>query len=244
MAALAHSYQAQGRRPEALKLGEQALALCKEKLGPDHPKTLAIMSNLAVSCHALGRRPEALRLHEQALALRKEKLGPDHPDTLDSVRRVIESLLALKRPDEAQLLIDEGLRLADQAVTKGKTPDPRLKPALIVHRLGIYLDRKDAEGYRQSVEMFEKLGRADAPRLYDAACYRAVLAGMRSGDAAKAEADRAMAWLTRAVAAGYKDRAHMEKDSDLDALRSREDFRKLLTGLPPKPELLPMPRKQ
>ena len=49
---------------------------------------------------------------------------------------------------------------------------------------------------------------------------------------AKEDGDRAMNRLAQAVAAGYKNRAHMEKDNDLDALRGREDFRKLLAGLP------------
>jgi hypothetical protein len=80
--------------------------------------------------------------------------------------------------------------------------------------------------------MYEKLGRADPASLYNAARWRAVLAGLLQGDAAKAEADRAMAWLTKAVAAGFKDRAHMEKDADLDALRRREDFQKLIESLP------------
>ena len=40
-----------------------------------------------------------------------------------------------------------------------------------------------------------------------------------------------MAWLKQAVAAGYKDAAHMERDKDLDALRDREDFKKLLAEL-------------
>jgi hypothetical protein len=52
----------------------------------------------------------------------------------------------------------------------------------------------------------------------------------RAKDAA-AEADRAMAWLTQAVAAGYKDVAHMKEDKDLDALRDRPDFKKLLAEL-------------
>ena len=33
------------------------------------------------------------------------------------------------------------------------------------------------------------------------------------------------------MAAGYKDAAHMKQDKDLDALRDREDFKKLLAGL-------------
>jgi hypothetical protein len=33
------------------------------------------------------------------------------------------------------------------------------------------------------------------------------------------------------VAAGYKDAAHLKQDHDLDALREREDFKKLLAEL-------------
>ena len=37
--------------------------------------------------------------------------------------------------------------------------------------------------------------------------------------------------LQKAVKAGYKDAAHMKKDPDLDPLRAREDFKKLLAEL-------------
>ena len=40
-----------------------------------------------------------------------------------------------------------------------------------------------------------------------------------------------MQWLHKAVKAGYKDAALMKKDTDLDALREREDFKKLLAEL-------------
>ena len=43
--------------------------------------------------------------------------------------------------------------------------------------------------------------------------------------------DQAMAMLRTAVAKGFKDAAHMKKDKDLDALREREDFKKLLAEL-------------
>ena len=42
-----------------------------------------------------------------------------------------------------------------------------------------------------------------------------------------------MAWLKQAVASGFSDIAHMKKDKDLDALRSRADFKKLLAELEP-----------
>ena len=40
-----------------------------------------------------------------------------------------------------------------------------------------------------------------------------------------------MALLRQAVQAGWKDAAHMAKDSDLDPLRERENFKKLMEAL-------------
>ena len=37
--------------------------------------------------------------------------------------------------------------------------------------------------------------------------------------------------LRQAVAKGYKDAAHMKKDADLDALRERDDFKKLVAEM-------------
>jgi hypothetical protein len=44
-------------------------------------------------------------------------------------------------------------------------------------------------------------------------------------------ADRAVAWLKQAAAAGFKDGAQLTQDKDLDALRDRSDFAKLVTNL-------------
>jgi hypothetical protein len=49
--------------------------------------------------------------------------------------------------------------------------------------------------------------------------------------AAAAEADQAMAWLKQAVAAGYSNIENMKTDKDLDSLRERMDFRRLLAAL-------------
>jgi hypothetical protein len=40
-----------------------------------------------------------------------------------------------------------------------------------------------------------------------------------------------MKLLREAVSKGYKDVAHMKKDTDLDPLRERENFRKLVAEL-------------
>ena len=236
---LANSYDALGRHAEALKLREETLALRKAKLGPDHPDTLLSMYNLANFYEALGRHAEALKLHEETLALRKAKLGPDHPDTLASMGGVASCLVAVHRGAEAVPVIDECVRLA-----AGKDVRPDLLPRVIDLRLRHFEKTKDAAGCRQTAAMWEKLKRTDLDSLYKAACFRAVTAAvLRAADKsastahqADAEADRAMAWLKQAVAAGYKDAAHLKQDNDLDSLRAREDFKKLVAALEPLPE--------
>ena len=88
---------------------------------------------------------------------------------------------------------------------------------------------------REAMATCEKLRRTDPDGLYEAACFRAVSATVfratdKSASAAR-DADRAMDWLTQAVAAGYKDAPKMQTDTDLDALRGREDFKRLLAEL-------------
>jgi tetratricopeptide (TPR) repeat protein len=65
--------------------------------------------------------------------------------------------------------------------------------------------------------------------IYNIACVHALMIP-KSSDPAR-EADLAMEWLRKAVAAGYKNLAHMKQDTDLDPLRKRDDFQKLMTEL-------------
>jgi hypothetical protein len=135
-------------------------------------------------------------------------------------------------------VIDECVRRA-----AGKVVQPDLLPGVMGVRLRHFERAGDAAGCRQTAEMWENLKRADADSLYNAACLRAVTAAvLRAADTspaggrqADAEADRAMARLKLAIAAGYKNAAHMVQDRDLDALRDRADYTKLLTVLQARP---------
>jgi serine/threonine protein kinase/tetratricopeptide (TPR) repeat protein len=232
---LAAGYAALGQHAEALRLREETLARRQGRLGPDHPDTLASMEALAQSYGALGRHADALKLREETLARRKGALGPDHRDTLRSMWGVAESLAELGRGAEAVPILDECARRA-----AGKLCcRPRLLPDVMETRLRLFAKAGDATGCRQTAEMWENLKRADAASLYNAARMRAVTSAVAraadnspaGGEQADAESDRAMAWLRQAVAAGYRDAAHLKQDRDLDALRDRADFTKLLTTL-------------
>jgi hypothetical protein len=182
------------------------------------------------------------------VAARKRALPPDHPDTLKSMMNLAVAYENLNRPADALPLIDEFLDRADRA---GVPPQEFSDVTNL--RLRHFQKLADLAGCRATAEMLEKRNPTDAASLYNAACYRAVTASLQARakdpDAArlaKEDADKAMAWLQKAVAAGYVDSAHMKTDADLDSLRGRADFQKLLADLEaksePKKELAPPPR--
>jgi eukaryotic-like serine/threonine-protein kinase len=231
---LAVSYAAAGRQAEALKLRQETVVLMKSKLGTDDSDTLMSMYNLANSYGELGRVADALQLHQETLALRKANLGASHLNTLWSMFGVATCLAKLDRGAEALATIDECLRLV-----AGKVVDAELIPSVLDLRLRHFQKTKDAGGCRETAVMLEKLNRADAVTLYNAACFRAVTAALcgSSGKSAVAgnqgtpDADQAMAWLQKAIAAGVSDAAQVEKDDDLAYLRGRDDFQRAVAAL-------------
>ena len=139
-----------------------------------------------------------------------------------------DSLIKLDRGTEAVTVIDDCLRRS-----AGEIVHPKLIPDIMDWRLRHFEKTSDAVGCRTTAEMWENLRRADAASLYQAAVCRAVTAmvlGTTAPSAAAPEADRAMAWLKQAVAAGYKGRTRPEADPDLAVLRDRPDFRSLFPG--------------
>jgi hypothetical protein len=105
-------------------------------------------------------------------------------------------------------------------------------------RLRYFERAKNADGCRTTAELWEKLPCTDGESYFNAARYRAVAASLYQTDPNKDAArladeqgDRAMAWLQKAVAAGYNDLAALSNDKDLDALRDRASFKKLLADV-------------
>ncbi len=229
---LADSYEAVGRLPQALALREEMLPLRKAKLGPDHPDTLKSMSSLATSYYTLGRHPEALGLFGETLRLRKAKLGPDHPDTLGSIVNLASSYKALGRLAEATNLYEETL-----AILKVKIPNHQFTLICINNLAESYvaLDRlpEALALYEEALKLQKaKLGAnhpLTANTVYSIACLHALM--IDKAENRGKQADLAMDWLQQAVAAGFKNVAHMKKDTDLDSLRDREDFKKLIAEL-------------
>ncbi|HEV3146937.1 MAG TPA: hypothetical protein VGZ47_23820, partial [Gemmataceae bacterium] len=98
--------------------------------------------------------------------------------------------------------------------------------------------------FRSSVKARESVSAPTPEQLYDLACTRAKLAGAATDSSsglspaeARAEADQAMAVLRRSVAAGFNSAEKLQKDTDLESLHNRNDFKKLMQELqqPKKP---------
>src|SRR5262249_42003106 len=92
-----------------------------------------------------------------------------------------------------------------------------------------------ASATREAVAILERLSILDPRDCYNLACGNATLAGIaalpRSGLTAaegRAAAEQAMPWLPRAVARGYRNVPVLERDHDLDPIRSRPDFQLLM----------------
>jgi tetratricopeptide (TPR) repeat protein len=191
------------------------------------------MHGLAGSYVDGGRHAEAIRLQEQALELQKTKLGPDHPDTLRTMFYLAGSYSAVGRHAEAIKLREETLALR-KAKLGPDHPDTLWSMNSLASGYAAVGRHKEALKLNKETLALRtaKLGPDHSDTLtsmYNIACVQALLVP-KSTDRAK-QADLAMDWLKRAVAAGFKNSDQIKQDADLDALRGREDFKKLLADL-------------
>jgi hypothetical protein len=95
-----------------------------------------------------------------------------------------------------------------------------------------------AASYREAIGIWENLAKPEPDNLYSLACSYGLLHGLarenESGITVKdadAAGEQAVAALRRAIAAGFRDLAGIRKETDLDSLRERPDFEKVLKEL-------------
>ena len=217
---------------DAVNLYEKTLLAMKAAI-PNHSFTFHCMSGLADGYRAVGRHQEALKLCEETLRLRKTKLGPDHHETLASMWGVARALMRLSREMEALPVIEDCLARAG-----ARTLDTYTERLMMDLRLRVAQIKKNPAGCLAVAERWEKLQRTGPDDLYQAAYFRGVCASLMRAmddpaawqDAAKRQADLAMEWLKKALAAGYSNLADLEQNPDLEAVRDRDDFKTLLAA--------------
>jgi tetratricopeptide (TPR) repeat protein len=229
-----------GKRPQAEAAYRRALAI-QEKLAavfpnvPQHAIDLAGgYCNLGNWLQIGGESAAALDWFQKAIAtlepvVAKEPRLVDGREFLrNSYEGRAEALVNLGRPAEATRAWERALELDDGG-------------RKAIFRLQIARNKKDAAGCLAAAAEHEARKPTDAGGLYNAGCFRAVCAAVIREDPktptadaprlAKEQADLAMAWLHKAVAAGYKNARHMKQDKELLALSDRADFKKLLADL-------------
>jgi tetratricopeptide (TPR) repeat protein len=79
----------------------------KAKLGPDHPKTIAFMHNLAAIYLSAKQLDKSIPLSEDVLKRREAKLGRQHPNTQSTVALLGRTYKEAGRLTEAIPLLEE-----------------------------------------------------------------------------------------------------------------------------------------
>jgi tetratricopeptide (TPR) repeat protein len=244
-----------GRLQEAGQDFEQALGINKQ-LAADFPSRTEFRQGLAIShnsrgalLRATGRLKEAEKAYDQAVSIYQQLAAefPNQPDLRNELAGTCVNLAFLQQQQgnwaAAQRLLLEG-RPHHLAALKANPRNPTYRQFYRAHLAALtplhagLLEQQDAV---RTAETCRDLG-WDAPGdAYDAACGLSLcvpivakhdkLDDKQRKEAAQFYADAAMKLLRVAVSTGYKDVALMKKDSDLDPLRRREDFQKLIAEL-------------
>jgi serine/threonine protein kinase/tetratricopeptide (TPR) repeat protein len=244
-----------GRLAEAEAANREALVLFRQ-LAADFPAVPAYRLDLA-NCQVIrggllansSRPKEAEAAYGEALAI-VQKLAADYPTVADYANSVAGTLANLSYLHTDAKDYVEARKLLEQA-------RPYHRRALAASPTnGVY--REFFRNNRETMcEVLAGLGEHDAaareaeelarlsyqpPRdLYNAGCILARCATLAAKDSKLTQmkrrelagryADQAMDRLRQAGRAGFKDVAQLKKDADLDPLRGREDFRKLVREL-------------
>jgi tetratricopeptide (TPR) repeat protein len=217
---------------------------------PDYRQQLAASHNsLGALLHVTGRAQDAERAYRDALKLRQQLVAefpavPDYRNDLaDTMRNLAKLLRGSKELGSARQLLEQAVP-HHQAALQADSRNPRYRKFFRNNRWSLAETLEDLGEHAAAADTAAQLVQAavdPAGDAYAAACIFARCLSLAERDSqlseaqrherARAYADRAMATLRQAVQNGYKDAAHMKKDTDLDSLRSYPEFQKLLEEL-------------
>jgi tetratricopeptide (TPR) repeat protein len=215
-----------GKWPEALEANQAALTLY-EKLAAENPSEPILVRALA-GCYCnqgsvlsdSGKPAESLPWFARTLA----RLDAQQ----DATARLFRRNAYLGRAHALERLNRHAEALPDWDQTV-ELSEPKQRPGLRASRAEARLRAGQVDSAVAEVAELTKL-KWNHVGLYNFACIYAVASAK---DQARQDeyARRAMDLLRQAVQAGYQDVAHLQQDPDLDPLRPRADFQKLLTEL-------------
>jgi tetratricopeptide (TPR) repeat protein len=243
-----------GRLQDAERAFRDALTLSKQ-LAADFPTVLGYRDTLAGSYGNLGnllvvtgRPKEAETAFREAMALQKGLAKfpavPEYQIKLSGTLYNLGNLLRDRKAFDAARRMYEEAIVHNQAALKANPRHSLYRQLLRNSREALCQLLVDLGEYSAAGEAASQLMEAavnPADDFYNAACFLARCARLAEKDQQLSEAkrkergqsygDKAIATLRRAIQSGYKDAPHMKKDTDLDALRGRDDFKKVLADL-------------
>jgi serine/threonine protein kinase/tetratricopeptide (TPR) repeat protein len=215
---------------------------------PEHCQALArSQAILGMAYRGQAQTEQAEKEQQQAVEI-FEKLAKDHPGVQEYVYDVGRCYAELGltanragRPNDAVAHYDKSIAILEGVFIGGLR-------AVRNPLLNIRIDRATAQAARgdhaqatAEAEALARQGELRSGHLYDLACAysQASAAAERDSKLAPEEkarlnaryANRAMEFLQRAVADGYRYPQMLKTDPDVEPLRTREDFQKLLADL-------------
>jgi serine/threonine protein kinase/tetratricopeptide (TPR) repeat protein len=253
-----------GRFPEALEAQRKALVIRQAMADSNHEVTQFKIDlawchgKIGILLMRMQRPAEALTSFEAARSIQAKLMDADpsflaapgdvQNDLAGDHARCADALYALRRLSEAHRAYQDALATREGLVQKYPATEAYRRDLSATLR-GMGLTRA-AEGdpsgaaanLRRALELLSALAKQDSETLFEAACCSAGLSALagREGSGVPAaqgsvEADRAMAFLARALALGGDSLAACRTEAALDPLRGREDFKKLMADLEREP---------
>jgi serine/threonine protein kinase/tetratricopeptide (TPR) repeat protein len=230
------------------KLGDVQLELGDSKAALDsYQKALEVSQRLADADKTSAQAQRDLIVGHFKLGNAAQQTY-DYRAAQESYGRALDIPKRFSRPEVFQQEVtDLEARIrfchaAEQAVADPasalKQPADLRQPVLVAAMLALARKEKQPARAAAAADLLADNAKG-SDDLYNAACGHALCVSLADKPEMKEKyAARAVELLRKAVAKGYKDAAQMKKDADLDALRQRDDFQKLLADLEaaPKPK--------
>ncbi|MBI3461939.1 MAG: tetratricopeptide repeat protein [Planctomycetes bacterium] len=253
---IATFHDATNQPAEALRSYERAREI-REQLARDYPdapqyqsELCEIYRNIGDHWREAGRLAEALKSLKQTREvydklIEKHPGDPKYPSDLGRTLHMIGSILAqMGRHEEALPAYEQAI--GHQRAALARAPETsEYRGLLSKHYSALAREqrelRRPVDATRTALER-KKFWPDNANELYDVACELALcvpLIEQRKSDLSADEQterqkyiDQAIEVLREAIANGFQDFEHMQKDSDLDAIREHARYKELIGRRP------------